>query len=150
MFEERDKHYPSGSGLTILATAVINITKPVTKNYFEPSNTLVLSGWESKGCHSKNQEHSIQFKDDKIKTGQWAFWKKVLNRELPGSYQHQAKDEQCAVNSVHFCWGVKRNWGNGARSTRTTRRKGGRRWHAVFQDLFGTEIYMSNRRWGGR
>ena len=37
MFAERDKHYPSRSGQTSLATAVTNITKPVTKNNFVPS-----------------------------------------------------------------------------------------------------------------
>ena len=37
MFAERDKHYPSRSGQTTLATAVANITKPVTKINFGPS-----------------------------------------------------------------------------------------------------------------
>ena len=37
MFAERDKHYPSTSGQTSLATAVTKFTKPVTKNYFGPS-----------------------------------------------------------------------------------------------------------------
>ena len=37
MFAECDKHYPSRSGQTSLATAVTNITKPVTKNNFGPS-----------------------------------------------------------------------------------------------------------------
>ena len=37
MFAERDKHYPSRSKQTSLATAVTNITKPVTKIYFGPS-----------------------------------------------------------------------------------------------------------------
>ena len=36
-FAERDKHYPSRSGQTSLATAVTNITEPVTKNNFGPS-----------------------------------------------------------------------------------------------------------------
>ena len=36
MFAQRDKHYPSRSGQTSLAAAVINITKPVTKNYLGP------------------------------------------------------------------------------------------------------------------
>ena len=40
MFAERDKHYPSRSGQTSLATAVANITKPVTKNNFGPSTFL--------------------------------------------------------------------------------------------------------------
>ena len=31
MFAECDKHYPSRSGQTTLATAIINFTKPVTK-----------------------------------------------------------------------------------------------------------------------
>ena len=38
MLAERDKHYPSRSGQTSLATAVTNITKPVTKNDFGPSS----------------------------------------------------------------------------------------------------------------
>ena len=38
MFAERDKHYPSRSGQTSLATAVANITKPVTKYNFGPSS----------------------------------------------------------------------------------------------------------------
>ena len=37
MFAEYDKHYPSRSGQTSLATAVANIIKPVTKNNFGPS-----------------------------------------------------------------------------------------------------------------
>ena len=37
MFAECDKHYPSMSGQTSLATAVANITKPVTENNFGPS-----------------------------------------------------------------------------------------------------------------
>ena len=37
MFAERDKHYPNRSRQTGLATAVANITKPVTKNDFGPS-----------------------------------------------------------------------------------------------------------------
>ena len=37
IFAERDKHYPSRSGQTSLATAVPNFTKPVTKNNFGPS-----------------------------------------------------------------------------------------------------------------
>ena len=31
MYAEHDKHYPSRSGQTSIATAVANITKPVTK-----------------------------------------------------------------------------------------------------------------------
>ena len=42
MFAERDKHYPSRSGQTSLATAVTNITKPGTKNNFGPSTTQGL------------------------------------------------------------------------------------------------------------
>ena len=38
MFAECDKHYPSRSWQNSLATAVTNITKPVTKNNFGPSN----------------------------------------------------------------------------------------------------------------
>ena len=37
MFAEYDTHYPSRSGQTSLATALANITKPVTKNNFGPS-----------------------------------------------------------------------------------------------------------------
>ena len=37
MFAEHDKHYTSRSGKTSLATAVTNITIPVTKNNFGPS-----------------------------------------------------------------------------------------------------------------
>ena len=40
MFAEPDNHYPSRSGQTSLATAVANITKPVTKNNFWPSTGL--------------------------------------------------------------------------------------------------------------
>ena len=40
MFAERDKHYPSRSGQTSLATAIANITKPVTKNNFGPSSCV--------------------------------------------------------------------------------------------------------------
>ena len=44
MISECDKHYPSRSGQTSLATAVPNITKPVTKNNFGPS-TLRSGGY---------------------------------------------------------------------------------------------------------
>ena len=37
MFAERDKHYPSRSGQTSLASAVPNFTKPVKKNNYRPS-----------------------------------------------------------------------------------------------------------------
>ena len=37
MFAKHDKHYPSRSGQTSLATAVANITKPVTKIHSGPS-----------------------------------------------------------------------------------------------------------------
>ena len=40
MLAERDKHYPSRSGQTSLATAVTNITKAVTKNNFGPSTRV--------------------------------------------------------------------------------------------------------------
>ena len=43
MFVERDKHYPSSSGQASLATAITNITKPVTKIYFGPSTILSTS-----------------------------------------------------------------------------------------------------------
>ena len=42
MFAERDKHYPSRPGQTSLATAVANITKPVTKNNFGPSTSGLI------------------------------------------------------------------------------------------------------------
>ena len=41
MFAERDKHYPSRSGQTSLATSVTKFTKPVTKNNFGPSTVHV-------------------------------------------------------------------------------------------------------------
>ena len=44
MFAEGDKYYPSRSGQTSLATAVKNITKPVTKNNFGPSTLLPKDG----------------------------------------------------------------------------------------------------------
>ena len=37
MFAKRDNHYPRMSGQTSLATAVTNITKPITKINFGPS-----------------------------------------------------------------------------------------------------------------
>ena len=40
MFAERDKHYPSRSRQTSLATAVTNFTKPVTNINFGPSRKL--------------------------------------------------------------------------------------------------------------
>ena len=42
MFAECDKHYPSRSRQTSLATAVTNITKPVTKNNFGPSTYFII------------------------------------------------------------------------------------------------------------
>ena len=42
MFAECEKHYPSRSKQVSLATAVTNITKPVTKNNFGPST---VAGW---------------------------------------------------------------------------------------------------------
>ena len=44
MFAERDEHYPSRPGQTSVATAVTNITKPVTKNNFRPSTPLARNG----------------------------------------------------------------------------------------------------------
>ena len=41
-FAKSDKHYPSRSGQTSLATAVTNFTKSVTKNNFGP-RTLVVA-----------------------------------------------------------------------------------------------------------
>ena len=43
MIAERDKHYPSRSGQTSLATAVINFTKPVTKINFGPGRIIALN-----------------------------------------------------------------------------------------------------------
>ena len=40
MFPESEKRYPSRSRQTSLATAVVNITKPVTKNNFVPSSDI--------------------------------------------------------------------------------------------------------------
>ena len=52
-FAKRDKHYPNRFGLTSLATAGTNITKPVTKNNFGPSTFQV--DWSDGGVHkSKN------------------------------------------------------------------------------------------------
>ena len=42
MFAECDKHYPSRSGQTSLATAVTNFTKPVTNINFGPSINLLI------------------------------------------------------------------------------------------------------------
>ena len=50
MFAERDKHYPSRSGQTSLATAVTNITKPVTKINFGPS-IILLKLWYNYWAH---------------------------------------------------------------------------------------------------
>ena len=44
----RDKHYPSRSGQTSLATAVTILTKPVTKIYFGPGT---LKDAKSNECH---------------------------------------------------------------------------------------------------
>ena len=49
MFAERDKHYPSRSGQTSLATAVAHFTKPVTKNNFGPS--IEISGYSDTTAH---------------------------------------------------------------------------------------------------
>ena len=43
LFAKGDKHYPSRSGQTTLATAVTNITKPVTNNNFGPSTYSSLT-----------------------------------------------------------------------------------------------------------
>ena len=40
MFAKRDKHYPSRSGQTSLATAVTDFTKPVTKINSGPSTCI--------------------------------------------------------------------------------------------------------------
>ena len=50
MLAVSDKHYPSRSKQTSLATAVTNITKPVTKNNFGPS---ILAPNADKGKRSK-------------------------------------------------------------------------------------------------
>ena len=52
MFAERVKHYPNRYRLTSLATAVANITKPVTKNNFEPSTLFVVHERTKKPCLS--------------------------------------------------------------------------------------------------
>ena len=41
MFAKHDKHYPSRSGQTSLATRVTNFTKPVTKIYSGPSMSCI-------------------------------------------------------------------------------------------------------------
>ena len=43
MFAKCDKHHPSRSGQTSLATAVTKFTKPVTKNYFGPSTIVTAT-----------------------------------------------------------------------------------------------------------
>ena len=51
MFAKRDKHYPSRSGQTSLATAVINFTKPVTKINSGPSKSHRHSSFLLEGFH---------------------------------------------------------------------------------------------------
>ena len=63
MFAKRNKHYPSRSRQTGLATAVTNITKLVTKNNFGPSTAVSSEGmaklrdwavWQARtGCYSQ-------------------------------------------------------------------------------------------------
>ena len=48
MFAEHDKHHPSRSGQTSLATAVTNVTKPVIRRII---SGLVHTGW-SDVCHA--------------------------------------------------------------------------------------------------
>ena len=55
-FSKRDKHYPNRFGLTSLATAGTNITKPVTKNNFGPSTFQV--DWSDGGVH-KSKKYSF-------------------------------------------------------------------------------------------
>ena len=43
MFAKRDKHYPSRSGQTSLATTVTKVTKPVRQKNFGPSTYLHLT-----------------------------------------------------------------------------------------------------------
>ena len=52
MFAEHDKHYPSRSWHTSLATAVKNFTKPVTKIYFWPSRvqSTFWAGQATRDC----------------------------------------------------------------------------------------------------
>ena len=54
---ERDKHYPSRSGQTTLATAVTNITKPVTKTNFGSS---IRKGWICGVDQSQMEAESIR------------------------------------------------------------------------------------------
>ena len=46
MFAERDKHYPSSSGQTGLATAVTNFTKLVTNNFGPSTSVETCFGFE--------------------------------------------------------------------------------------------------------
>ena len=54
MFSKRDKHYLSRSGQTSLATAVTNITKPVTKIDFGPSTMPTIVTTDPKGSSIEN------------------------------------------------------------------------------------------------
>ena len=57
MFAKCDKHYPSRSRQTSLARAVINFTKPVTKNNFGPSTGInTMSALRPGGCVSPNDD----------------------------------------------------------------------------------------------
>ena len=66
MFADRDKHYPSRSGQTNLATAVTNITKPLTKINFGPGITSSIEFaavvsvwiWLQFGHQLKNAAHN--------------------------------------------------------------------------------------------
>ena len=60
MFAKRDKHYPSRSGQTSLATAETNFTKPITKINSGPSKVCkhCEAIWEM-GC---SQNHKIMRK----------------------------------------------------------------------------------------
>ena len=50
MFAECDKHYPSRSGQTSLATAVANITKPRTSHFFDLCTTSQIVLLQMTNC----------------------------------------------------------------------------------------------------
>ena len=59
MFAEHDKHYPSRSGQTSLATAVTNITKPVTREFISGPVFAVVMAFRSSSSPGldDNQPH---------------------------------------------------------------------------------------------
>ena len=54
MFAKRYKHYPSRPAQTSLATAVTNITKPVTKNNFGPSRPNMIPNFKTEECGKRD------------------------------------------------------------------------------------------------